>query len=64
MPGTRAHAQGLFRQLSPGGGSWAHSAVPGGLHLAAVAGHGAAVDGEVNHQLAAQLRAACGVAAR
>jgi L-alanine-DL-glutamate epimerase-like enolase superfamily enzyme len=62
--GTRAHAQDLFRHLSPGGGSWAHSAVPGGLQLAVVAGHGATVEGEVDHQLAAQLRAARGVAAR
>jgi L-alanine-DL-glutamate epimerase-like enolase superfamily enzyme len=54
--GTRAHAQDLLRHLSPGGGTWAHTVVPGGLQLATAPGHGAAVGSEAEAQLAAGMR--------
>lgn len=46
--GTRAHAHDLFRHPSPGGGTWRHEGVPGGLRLADVAGHGATVAADVD----------------
>lgn len=41
--GTRDHAHDIFRHLLPTWGTWGHSAVPGGLTLAALPGHGATV---------------------
>jgi len=41
--GTRDHAHDIFRVPVPAGGAWGHTAVPGGLMLAALPGHGATV---------------------
>lgn len=58
--GTRAHAHDLMRRPSPGGGTWAHAIVPGGLRLASTPGHGATIDRDVDARLAEQLSGARG----
>lgn len=60
--GTRDHAHDLLRHPSSGGGTWAHTIVPGGLRLGDATGHGATIGRAAGEILARQLAAARGTA--